>query len=215
VERGGRGKFTIWERRARSATPYQGSFRRDGVSTRAPRDPRDAGASAPVMALTWRGESPCQAEVSPACDRRLLRRGDTGWRAAGGELPVRNMVQKQLSKVNSIRPDEGTSLLAQGEVRSAAQASKWRGSAQGTGQWNSDRERKETVNDEKPRRHRRVVGDGMAGSVSAASRETCRGQTGVHGPKGPEEPTGRSQSVHSSEEARNERGAKGRRKVET
>jgi hypothetical protein len=148
-------------------------------------DPRDAGASAPVMALTWRGESPCQAEVSPACDRRLLRRGNARWRAAGGELPVRNMVQKHLSKVNSIRPSDGTSLLAQGEVCSSAHASEGRGSTQGTGQWNSDRERKETVNKEKPRRHRGVVGDGMAGSVSAASRETCRGQTGVHGPKDP------------------------------
>src|SRR5882672_7039874 len=51
-----------------------------------------ARARAPVMALTQRGESPRQAEVSPACDRRLLRRGDTGWGAAGGELPVRNTV---------------------------------------------------------------------------------------------------------------------------
>jgi len=52
---------------------------------------QNVGARAPVRALTWRGESPRQAEVSPACDRRLLRRGDTGWRAAGGELPVRNI----------------------------------------------------------------------------------------------------------------------------
>ena len=51
---------------------------------------RETRARAPARALTWRGESPRQAEVSPACDRRLLRRGDTGWRAAGGELPVRN-----------------------------------------------------------------------------------------------------------------------------
>jgi hypothetical protein len=48
--------------------------------------------SAPARALTWRGGSPRQAEASPACDRRLLRRGDTGWGAAGGELPVRNKV---------------------------------------------------------------------------------------------------------------------------
>ena len=52
--------------------------------------PGAAKARAPARALTWRGESPRQAEVSPACDRRLLRRGDTGWGAAGGELPVRN-----------------------------------------------------------------------------------------------------------------------------
>ena len=52
--------------------------------------PTEVGARAPARALTWRGGSPRQAEVSPACDRRLLRRGDTGWGAAGGELPVRN-----------------------------------------------------------------------------------------------------------------------------
>src|ERR1017187_6399240 len=53
--------------------------------------PAKAGARAPARALTWRGGSPRQAEDSPACDRRLLRRGDTGWGAAGGELPVRNL----------------------------------------------------------------------------------------------------------------------------
>ena len=47
---------------------------------------------APVKASTQRGESPRQAERSPACNRRLLRRGNTGWRAAGGEQPVRNNV---------------------------------------------------------------------------------------------------------------------------
>ena len=54
--------------------------------------PAEAGVRAPAKALTWRGGSPRQAEVSPACDRRKLRRGDTGWRATGGELPVRNKV---------------------------------------------------------------------------------------------------------------------------
>lgn len=29
-------------------------------------------------------------ENSPACDRRLLRRREAGWRAVGGERPVRN-----------------------------------------------------------------------------------------------------------------------------
>jgi hypothetical protein len=47
---------------------------------------------APAKAYTQQGESPCEAERSPACNRRLLRRGNTGWRAAGDEQPVRNNV---------------------------------------------------------------------------------------------------------------------------
>ncbi len=54
----------------------------------------------------------------------------------------------------------------------------------------------------------------MAGSVSEASRETCRDTERRSWSQGPEEPPGRSQSVRSSEEAPNERGAKGRREVE-
>ena len=49
-------------------------------------------ARAPVKANTLRGASPRQAERSPACNRRLLRCGNTRWRAAGGEQPVRNNV---------------------------------------------------------------------------------------------------------------------------
>jgi len=49
-------------------------------------------ARAPAKAPTQRGGSPRQAERSPACNRRLLRRGNTRWRAAGGEPPVRNNV---------------------------------------------------------------------------------------------------------------------------
>ena len=86
--------------------------------------PTEVGARAPVRALTWRGESPRQAEASPACDRRLLRRGDTGWGAAGGELPVRKeRFVKTRNKLNSIRPDGGTSLRALSEVRPVAHAS--------------------------------------------------------------------------------------------
>src|SRR5206468_1277574 len=40
-------------------------------------------ARAPVRAYTQRGASPRQAERSPACNRSLLRRGDTRWGAAG------------------------------------------------------------------------------------------------------------------------------------
>jgi len=58
-----------------------------------------------------------------------------------------------------------------------------------------------------------MVGDGMAGSPSAIIRETRRGQAAFKAPW-PEEPPGGSQSVHSSNEAGNDRGAKGRRKVD-
>jgi len=73
--------------------------------------------SAPVKAYTQQGESPCQAERSLACNRRLLRRGNTGWRAAGGERPVRNNVKwKTQHKVNPIRPSQPASLLGTGEA---------------------------------------------------------------------------------------------------
>jgi hypothetical protein len=58
-----------------------------------------------------------------------------------------------------------------------------------------------------------MVGDGMDGSPPAINRETRRGQAAFMAPK-PEEPPGGSQSVRSSEEAGNDRGAKGRRKVD-
>ena len=53
----------------------------------------------------------------------------------------------------------------------------------------------------------------MVGSPKAEIRETRRGQAAFMAPR-PEEPPGGSQSVRSSEEAGNDRGAKGRRKVE-
>jgi hypothetical protein len=111
---------------------------------------KDVCVSAPVMALTQRGGSPRQAEVSPACNRRLLRRGDTGWGAAGGELPVRNTVHERMDNVNSIRPDDGTSLLALCEVRPAAQASLREDSrSKGKGQRDSEGVLRQTVNDRK------------------------------------------------------------------
>ena len=58
-----------------------------------------------------------------------------------------------------------------------------------------------------------MVGDGMVGSPPAIIRETRRGQAVFMAEK-PEEPPDGSQSVRSSEEAGNDRGAKGRRKVE-
>ncbi len=58
-----------------------------------------------------------------------------------------------------------------------------------------------------------MVGDGMAGSPSVIIRETRRGQA-VFMAVASEEPPGGSQSVRSSDEAGNDRGAKGRRKVD-
>ena len=58
-----------------------------------------------------------------------------------------------------------------------------------------------------------MVGDRMVGSPSAEIRETRRGQAVFRAARS-EEPPGGSQSVRSSDEAGNDRGAKGRRKVE-
>jgi len=58
-----------------------------------------------------------------------------------------------------------------------------------------------------------MVGVGMGGSPPAIIRETRRGQAAFMAGR-PEEPPGGSQSVCSSDEAGNDRGAKGRRKVD-
>ena len=50
---------------------------------------RDGRGSAPESAPGWRGESPLQVNVT--CNRLQLRRGDTGWGAAGGEPLVRTI----------------------------------------------------------------------------------------------------------------------------
>jgi hypothetical protein len=60
-----------------------------------------------------------------------------------------------------------------------------------------------------------MVGDGMDGSLLAIIRETRRDKTVFNPEKDRgEEPPGGSQSVRSSDEAGNDRGAKGRRKVD-
>jgi hypothetical protein len=60
-----------------------------------------------------------------------------------------------------------------------------------------------------------VIGEGMIRSVDEISSELPhRDRIGVHVRKRAEEPTGGSQSVRSSDEAGNDRGTKGRRKVE-
>ncbi len=64
-----------------------------------------------------------------------------------------------------------------------------------------------------------MVGDGMAGSPCDRNQGDPPGPKGVPGRRTPsssrpQEPPGGSQSVRSSEEAGNDRGAKGRRKVD-
>ena len=49
-------------------------------------------------------------------------------------------------------------------------------------------------------RAHQVIGGGTLGSSSKGIRDTCSEPTGVHGQR-PEEPPGRSQSTHSSDEA--------------
>ena len=69
--------------------------------------------------------------------------------------------------------------------------------------------------EETPGRAYHMIGDRMAGSgVGLSSELPHRDRNGVHAPRGAEEPTGGSQSVRSSDEAGNDRGAKGRRKVD-
>ena len=58
-----------------------------------------------------------------------------------------------------------------------------------------------------------MVGDGMAGNRPALIRETRWGQAAFMA-RGPKNRPGGSQSVRSSEETGNDRGAKGRRKVD-
>ena len=59
-----------------------------------------------------------------------------------------------------------------------------------------------------------MFGDGMAGNGVEISSELPHRHRTVFMPERAEEPAGGSQSVRSSEEAGNDRGVKGRRKVE-
>src|SRR5208337_855538 len=102
-------------------------------------------ASAPESASGWRGESPLQVNVT--CNRLQLRRGDTGWGAAGGERPVRTIR-------NSIRP-----------VRCGEPASEWRSPEFPLGEepvvgWNLGAIRRWVACPDE-RQHPQVVGDGM------------------------------------------------------
>jgi hypothetical protein len=110
-----------------------------------------ASASAPESALGRRGESPLQVNVT--CNRLQLRRGDTGWGAAGGERPVRTIR-------NSIRP-----------VRWGEPASEWRSPEFPLGEepvvgWNLGAIRRWVTCPDETQRPQ-VVGDGMVGRPGA------------------------------------------------
>jgi len=141
---------------------------------------------APVEAYTQQGESPCQAERSPACNRRLLRRGNTGWGAAGGEQPVRNNVTGCTGdNVNPIRPRRPASLRVLCEAQAKTQVGKTpSASGRRQGPLAGRPEQREKVNGPKCRGWGDgVVGDRRVGGVDARSRETRQGQNGVHGHK--------------------------------
>jgi hypothetical protein len=116
-----------------------------------------------------------------------------------------------MSDVNSIRPVGGASLRALCEARPVAHGSQELLRVKRAGQQDRVRVLKRTVNERKAaappkggwRQNGRKRERGKQGDLPGTERGSW-----------PEEPPGRSQSVRSSEEAPNERGAKGRRKVE-
>ena len=75
--------------------------------------------------------------------------------------------------------------------------------------------KKRQMTTEKPGRVHHMVGDRMAGSNDEISSELPTRTGTVFMLESAEEPTEGSQSVRSSDETGNDRGAKGRRKVET
>ena len=119
-----------------------------------------------------------------------------------------------MAAVNSIRPVGGASLRALCEARPVAHASLEVPRVERAGQQDSVRVLKRTVNETK-------AAEPPKGGWRQNGRKRERGKQGdlpgdrtVFMAKRPEEPPGRSQSVRSSQQARNERGAKGRGKVE-
>jgi hypothetical protein len=119
-----------------------------------------------------------------------------------------------MSNVNSIRPVGGARLRPLCEAHPVAHASAEVFRSERAGQQDSDRVLKESVNERK-------ATEPPTGGWRQNGRKRERGKQGdlprirtVFMAQWPEEPPGRSQSVRSSREARNERGAKGRRKVE-
>jgi hypothetical protein len=120
-----------------------------------------------------------------------------------------------MNNVNSIRPAGETSLRVLCEVRSEAQASK-EGSRDERDRPTEMRARaEESVND------RKAAASSEGGWRQNGRKREREKQGDLPGterncwPRRPAAPPGRSQSVHTSREAPNERGAKGRRKVET
>jgi hypothetical protein len=105
---------------------------------------------APESAPGWRSESPLQVHVT--CNRLQLRRGDTGWGAAGGERPVRTLR-------NSIRP------VRWGEPASEGRSPEFPLGAVPWGSHLGSTGRGVTCSDEAERPQ--VIGDGMAGRPGA------------------------------------------------
>ena len=131
------------------------------------------------------GESPSPGEACTA-------REPEGYCVAarrGGELPEGKVLSQTVMpmKANSIRPVRRTSLRSKGEVCASGHTSSLDTPRYlGTG------------------RGGRVVGVGRDRRRHGLSKETCPGARRERG---------RSQSLHSSDEAGNDRGAKGGRKV--
>ena len=144
---------------------------------------------------TQPGGSPRQADRSPAWNRRLLRRSNTGWEVAGGERPVRNHVPCLTGHtVNPIRPRRSASLpvLCQRApmqnvfcMGTQARAMTHGGgcpSACGLGSLACGHQQTGSVNGRKCWGWGgEVGGDGGVGRVDEISRETRQGQNGVHG----------------------------------
>ena len=174
---------------------------------------------APVEATPQRGESPRRAERSPARNRRLLRRGNTGWEAAGGEPSVRNdMTWRAMAESE---PDTATSTGEPARARrspgqdprgtmspDASERGIWSTGLQPRTERRAERERKwrgwggVVVGD----RRMEKGGREKQGDPSGSERRD-RGERPGHRPRGVRAPI-------VAEKRGNARGAKGCRKVE-
>jgi transposase-like protein len=172
-----------WKQQALLALPglFGQQVQRDAEAVAAPSQRRP---SAPAKASTPRGGSPRQAERSPACNRRLLRRGNTRWEAAGGEPPVGNNVTCLTGHtVNPIRPRRPASLRALCEARARTLVGSLPSAfARRQGPLAGGHEQRGSVNERQCRGWGgEGVRDGEVGRVDERSRETRRDPNGVHG----------------------------------
>jgi hypothetical protein len=165
------------------------------------RTARSAIPSAPESARSQRGESPLRVETLEARSGRQLRRRETGWGAAGSELPVRKHM------LNPIRPDALASQLGLGEAQDRMPSDE-RGDS-------GNFCRGETVGT--VRRMHRVVGGRMVGRHRAVNQGSRAGNSAgdhdrIERSKDPC-PEGDRASVRAQKRG-NARGAKGGRDVE-